>query len=457
MLELLRNRYNRMNTRLIGVGKRGGMYTKKQFRGLTHSVFSRIALVVFGATATITLGWAAQGTVSSVPLSGNPEPNSTESHMSEALRSSVHKVVVIAGESPAGQSVTGSYETGTAGLAGGMEAGSRLGTVTTDIGGVDVNIPIIPGLAIPGAIFGGLTGATQREIQEFRDELTEEIVRAANPPLRSDGLALDVFWGIHKLPNLESQLFAPTVEIPNDTVAILYVSLNDLTIDVQGNEAIITTSATATLRRLSDGRDVYETVLVYQDRDTLGNWTEDENALWRDYTNFARYYLGREISADVFDRIELNHELRPRETDTAEQARKDKRKFSSRSLTPTLAWELTLEGGDSYGSWTDTIDESDIFYDVEIFNNHRLVYHEEQVPGPRHTIAFELDACQTYRWSVRPAYHVDGEIKFGEWMRFSAESDTEKEAKKGIFGKRASEAPAYIQDFALLEIKCSRR
>ncbi len=90
------------------------MYTKKQFRGLTHSVFARIALVVFGATATFSLGWAAQGTASSVPLSGNPGPNSTESHMSEALRSSVHKVVVIAGQSPAGQAVTASYETETA-------------------------------------------------------------------------------------------------------------------------------------------------------------------------------------------------------------------------------------------------------------------------------------------------------------------------------------------------------
>ncbi len=43
------------------------------------------------------------------------------------------------------------------------------------------------------------------------------------------------------------------------------------------------------------------------------------------------------------------------------------------------------------------------------------------------------------------------------WMRFSPESDTEYKAAKGLFGKQASEAPAYIQDFALLEIECSRR
>ena len=414
------------------------MYNKKQFLGLTHCAFGRIALVVFGATATFTLGWA------------DPGP-------SEALRSSIHKVVVIAGQSPAGQAVTGSYEKATAGLAGGMEAGSRLGTITPNIGGVPVTIPIIPVLGIPGAIFGGLGGATKREIQEFRDALTEEIVRAANPPLRSDGLALDVFWSIRKLPHLESHLFAPTVEIPNDTDAILYVGLDDLTIDVQGNVAIITTTATATLRRLSDGRNVYKTVVLYQDRDTLKNWTKNENALWNDYANFARYYLGHEISADVFDRVELSHELLPAETDTAKRDRKDKRTFKSRSLTPTLAWELTLDGGDSYASWTDTIDEADIFYDVEIFDNRRRVYSKEQVPDPRHTVAYELDPCQTYRWSVRPAYHVDGAIKFGEWMRFSAESDTENEARKGIVGREASEAAAYVQDFALLEIDCRRR
>ena len=434
-----------------------GMYSKEPSRGWAHGILGRVAVIVFGATATLTPGWAAQGPDESEPPAEIPGPSSTESHISEALRSSVKKLVVIAGQSPPSQAVTGSYEKETAGLAGGMDRGSRMGTITKEIGGVPVYIPIVPGLMIPGAILGGLAGATQQEIQEFRDRLTEEIARAESPPLTSDGLALDVFWGIRRLTNLESKLFAPTVEISNDTDAVLYVGLDDLKIDVQGKEAIITTTATATLRRLSDGENVYETVIQYQDRDTLRNWTVNENALWRDYTNFARFYLGREISADVFDRVKLSHELRPAETDTAKRDRKNDLKFNSRSLTPTLAWELTLDGGDSSSSWTDTVDESDIFYDVEIFDHRQLVYYEEQVPDPRHTVAFELDACQTYRWSVRPAYYVNGEVKFGEWMRFSPDSETEDVAEKGIFGRQASEAPAYVQDFALLEIACGRR
>jgi len=384
-----------------------------------------------------------------------PQANVIESQMPEAIRSSIEKVVVIAGQSPRNDGVTGSYEKPTDGLIDGMDAGSRMGTITKEIGGIPISIPI-PGLAIPGAIFGGLSGATKREIQEFRDELTEEIANADSPSLISEGLALDTFWGIRKLPQVESQLFAPTVEISADTDAVLYVSINNLTINVQDDEAVISASVSATLRRLSDGTDVYETLIRYQDRDTLKNWTKNDNAIWRNFTNFARFYLGREVAADVFDRVLLAHELQPTATDTSVRAKKNERKFNSASLTPTLAWELKLDGGNSQNSWANTIDESDVFYDIEIFDNRQLVYYEEGVPDPRHTLAYELADCQTYRWSVRPSYHVDGAIKFGEWMRFRTEpnADSEPVIGKGIFGRQASAAPAYTQDFALLEIDC---
>ena len=230
--------------------------------------------------------------------------------MPESLRADVRKLVVIAGESPAVDSVTGSYDKETDGLVGGMNEGAKIGTISKDIGGLPVSIPI-PVIGTLGSIYGGISGAAKEEIQEFRDTLTEQLVNADSPPLRSDGLALDAFWAIRRLPAIDSHLFAPSTSMPNDADAILYVSLDGVTIDVQGDEAIITTSATATLRRTSDGRNVYDTVIHYQDRDELGNWTENDNALWREYTNFARHYLGRELAADVFDRIELHHELRP--------------------------------------------------------------------------------------------------------------------------------------------------
>ena len=376
--------------------------------------------------------------------------------MSETHRSSVKKVVVIAGESPASQTISGSYEKATEGLVDGIDSGSRIGTISKEIGGVPISFPI-PMLTIPGAIFGGLSGAAKREIQEFRDALTEELSAAGNQTLSSDGLAADVYFGLKSLPNLESKVFARTTPVPNDTDAILYVGLNDITIDVQGKNAILTASARATLRRRSDGLAMYEDIIQYQDRETLSNWTDNDNALWRDFVNFARHYLGREISAVVFDRVTLQRELQPTQTDTVKRVKKNEWQGVSKSTSPTLAWDLTLLGGDSYGTWADSIDESNIYYDVEIYDPNRLVYAEYEIQGSSHTLLMELEDCQSYRWSVRPAYHVDNDIKFGEWMRSDAHTDIGDKGEYGIFGEAAAVSPAYIQHFASLKIECGRK
>jgi hypothetical protein len=424
---------------------------------LIRASVSSVVFLAFGVAAAAS--WAGQ--VPPMPESSPVvEEVVVDPHMPEALRVGVKKLVIIGGVIPAGESVTGSYDKEEAGLLGGMSDGSRIGTISKEIGGVPVNIPI-PVLGTLGAIYGGLSGAAKAEIQEFRDALTDELVRADSPPLRSDGLALDAFWAVRRLPSIDSHLFAPTTPMPNDADSILYVNLDGLTIDVQGDEAIITTSATATLHRLSDGKNVYETVIYYQDRDELKNWTANDNALWREYTNFARHYLGREIAADVFDRVELQHELRPVQTDTAKVTKKDKLKFASQSLTPTLAWEFEIKNGDPYGSWPENLDESAISWDIEIFENRQLAYYEKQVPDASHTLIYELEPCKTYRWSVRPVYQVGNDIRFGEWMRFAPDIDKddegEVETRKGLFGRAASVAPAYILDFALLEIECKRK
>ncbi|MEQ8205803.1 MAG: hypothetical protein RIA65_06485, partial [Woeseia sp.] len=361
-------------------------------------------------------------TAGSVAAAEAPEEPTADArtHMPEALRASIKKVVLVAGESPADESIGGTYDKATLGMAGGMSKGSQLGRISKEIGGVPINIPI-PILTIPGAIFGGLSGAVKREIQEFRDDLTEELANAENQPLTDDGLALDVFWRLRQLPDLESKLFAPAVEIPEDTDAVLYVSFHEVGIDVQGKEAIISTAAEVTLRRFSNGEKLYETQIRYQDRDTLRNWTANNNALWQNYANYARYYLGREAAAEVFNRVELSHELQPVATDSAVPHRKNKREFVSKTATPTLAWEMSLTGGDPYGSWVDEINEDNTYYDIAIFDAQRLVYEEEQLPDPQHAVGYGLEPCKTYRWSVRPSYRIDGQVRFGEWMRFASE------------------------------------
>jgi len=135
------------------------MYSREQSRGFTHTLIGRVTVLVVSAVAIFIPGWAAQGQTSSEPSSSAPQSSPTQlhTHMSEPLRSSVKKVVVIAGESPSNQEITGTYDKETAGLLGGMNEGSRIGNIPTEIGGVAVNIPI-PILTIPGAIYGGLSG-----------------------------------------------------------------------------------------------------------------------------------------------------------------------------------------------------------------------------------------------------------------------------------------------------------
>lgn len=386
-------------------------------------------------------------------VAGTTTAATSHTHLEESVRSSVKKVVVVPGTNPASRDVTGTYEKDTPGLIGGIDEGSRVGTISKDVGGIPVSIPI-PMLAIPAAIFGGLSGSAKRQIQDFRDALTEDLAKAANQPLTSDKLALDVFWGLRRLPGLDSKLFAPTTAVPADTDAVLYVNVSAVTIDVQGKEAILTTSATTTLRRLSDDKVLYERQIQYSDRDTLDSWTENENALWHDYANFARHYLGREISAEVFDRIELRNELRPLESGNVARVKKNDWHYVSESTMPTLAWELTLLGGDSYAPWVSEIDAADISFDVEIYDAHQLVYAEKQVPGSQHSLTFDIEACKTYRWSVRPSYQVGSDTRFGEWMRFSPDTDDD-EGASGSLGREASVAPAYTQDFATLKIECS--
>ena len=434
------------------------MNIQQQPRASTNSVISGITLLVVCAVSTFIPGRDVQGQTEPEPLSGAEQSNTPDSHthMSELVRSDVRKVVVLPGPSPADRRISGTYDKDSAGLVGGMYAGKDAVTIKKEIGGVHVGFPI-PILTYPAMIIGGISGVSQRKTQEFRDALTEDLAKAANQPLNNNGLALDVYRGLQRVPSLDSKLLAITTPIPDDTDAILYVNINGVTIEVQDDKAILTTSVVVTLHRRSDGTELYRRKIQYQDRDALKNWTKNGNALWHDYANYARHYLGREISAEVFDRVELRHELRPKKTKTVTLVKRNEWQGVSRSTSPTLAWELTLHGDDSYGSWTDVIDESDIYYDVEIYDKHRLVYAEKQVPDAQHTLEFDIDACKSYRWSVRPSYHIGTDIKFGEWMRFDSEPDDESDNGKGSVGRNASEAPAYIQDYASLNIKCGRK
>ena len=219
---------------------------------------------------------------------------------------------------------------------------------------------------------------------------------------------------------------------------------------MEDDEATITFSATATLRRVSDGRDLYENRIHYQDTDSLTNWTKNDKAAWRDYSNFARHYIGREIAAELYERVEVEQELLPEESENVSRIKKNDWQGVTKATTPTLAWSYKLGNGDSQAAWAAAINPAEIVYEVEIYDMHRLVYVAKGLKESKHTVDVPLEACKNYRWSVRPSFLIDGDVRFGEWMR------SNPDAANGNSGKAASVAAAYIYDFASLEIKCGR-
>jgi hypothetical protein len=432
------------------------MFTRPQSRGFTHTLSGRATLPAVVATSILLLVTAAQAQNDPAPISGKEEPNAFYSHMSEDIRASIDKIVVIASPTPPRRNISGDYEKDTLGVVGGANAGVDSVTINKEIAGVPISLGH-PIFSIPAAIIGGISGASKRRAQELQDALTDDLAKATDQPLTTDGLGSDVYFGLRSVPGLQTQLVAPTTPIAEDTDAILYVNFAGVAIDIDDDVAILSASADATVRRLSDGRDLYERKVMYQDRDTLENWIANDNALWHDYANFARHFLGREVAAEVFDRIQLKHELEPRESDNVDRVKRNDWQGVSKSTAPTLAWELTVLGGKPYGEWVDQIDESAVFYDVEVYDTHTLVYAETLVQGTEHTLLFDIEPCKTYRWSVRPSYRVDNSVKFGEWMRRESDADDEKDTGRGSVGRQASVAPAYIQDFASLEIACPRK
>ncbi len=407
---------------------------------------TRVIAAVSMTAAILLPAWAMSYDIGIQPKA---EIQQSATHMPEEVRASVSKIVILASEGDGGETVTGSYEKNTPGLLGGMAEGSKIGTIPVEVGGVPIGIPI-PILREIGMIAGAISGSAKREIQEFRDALTEDLKDAVDQPLTNDSLANDVYWGIRNVSTVQPKILALTTPVPEDTEAILFVALTDSSIDVQEDEAIIKITATARLQRWSDGVNLYRKEVSYEDRDTLRNWIEDDAILWREYRNFARYYLGRELAAELYERIELDHELEPGLSKSMKRAKNKDWLAESKVLNPTLEWSLELQGGDEYGEWVGNLDQSTITWDLEVYDSKRQVYTARQFRGSSHTIDMPLEACKVYRWTVRPTYHVDGVRKNGEWMRLSPEGSNDN----GNVGRAASVAHAYVQDFPSFRVGC---
>ena len=365
--------------------------------------------------------------------------------MSDELRGTISRIVILPVPGESDENITGTYGEQTDGLAGGMAKGAGMGQVPVEVGHVPVSIPI-PFLREIGMLVGGMTGALERRTQDLRDRMSDDLASAVDQPLNNIALATDVYWGLREVPPVDPELFATTTPIPTDTHAILYINIDEVTLNIQKDEAIVTTIATARLQDYKDGKTLYRTQVAYSDRDELKNWAQDNYAYWHEYKEFARHYLGRELVAQMYERVGVEHTLTPVYGRGIKVDKKDPWRAETRSLQPTLAWNFELAG-------VNAGKEDLVTWDLEIYDSSRPVYRAQRINGTEFALDVPLEACKTYRWSVRPSYEIDGRRKDGIWMRKGAATAKDN----GNLGRAVSVAHAYIQDFAVLDVDCKAK
>jgi hypothetical protein len=380
-------------------------------------------------------------------------------HVSEEIRASIHTVAVRPSSARPALYVEGDYGKTTPTVGEGAKTGAGAGlAITGEMIAEDARaiflVPIIlPVAMIVGTIGGAAAAKVQQEIQEFRDNLTEELSEESNPPLGVDILGEALRARLAKSHDIDSILITTEDTVPEYIDAIVDIRVKDLTIMVDGNDAIMTTSAVAELRLTESDRVVYHKTFAYADKETLSNWVKDENALWTDYVDRARRHFTRAISNDFFEGILLRHVLRPTKDGDDDNRNSNSGKALWRSTVktakPMLSWELILLGDDVYGAWTEDIDATGATYELEVFNEGRLVYSANNIPTPYHEVETALEGCTTYSWSVRPHYQIDGRTRTGEWMNYDTRVGR-------IFRSAKAETPDFWRDFPKLEIRCQK-
>ncbi|MEJ2129733.1 MAG: hypothetical protein P8X81_12935 [Woeseiaceae bacterium] len=379
-------------------------------------------------------------------------------HMDLSMRDTISKVVVVPHTDKAEQILFGTYGAPTPSptVVGIYKARLPIeiawaNVISESPFALPVEI-IIPYLVLPFVLYGAVKQGIQNQIQEMRDALADHLTESAGRPVSNMVLAHDLYAEMRTVPGLDANVIAETTPLPEDTDAILLVKLTEIVIEVIEDEAEIETSASAILRRVSDGRTLYSRQYSYTDRDTLRNWTDNDVALWKDYLNFARHYVARQVTADFFEKIELRHDLHPVPTDSVKLVKDNSWQGRAATTSPQLAWKYVRLGQDTYAPSQVAFSEADTFYDLEVYDNHRLVYVARHIPESRHQVDQPLPECRELRWTVRPSFHVDRDVKYGEWMRFYSTVYL----NEGYVGSEASQIPAFLRGFAVLRTPCEK-
>lgn len=380
---------------------------------------------------------------------------SIDTHMSEQLRSTIRTVTVQPSAIAPTLIVTGDYGKAVPTAGEGASAGAGAGVkmtgemISEDPRALLIAPIILPIAIIAGAIIGASAAKVQQQLQKFRDKLTTEITEENATTLPADVLAKNLHSHLEGFPDIDTTLVAADAPVRMDTDAILEVRVTELTITVNGNDAIMAMTAVANLRRTTDNTVLYNKTYSFRKKDSLRNWSEDDNALWDIYVEQAQHHFTRQISGDFFEKITLRHVLRPTKSDRG--TGRDDWSKSIITASPTFTWELFLLGGDAYEPWAEEIDASNATYELEIYHHSELVYAAADIATLDHQVREPLARCKTYRWSVRPTYRINGRSRVGEWMSYLSSFDS---VFRSPTSSTRTETPDFWQGFAKFDIRC---
>lgn len=398
--------------------------------------------VFFCIAATLTCGGC--GSFTYMGQQDSVGFQSTTVHASESVRQRVQTVGIVADATPPQLRVSGDYGQQTMsvgeGAATGAAEGAAMGAaeasqmISEDPRTILLAPIVLPFALIAGSIAGAAAATIEQQVQEFRDNLTDEIEAGSTPSLSGVSIAQKLGPRIDSVGDIRRG--------SDDADTDLVIVLNSIEIVTVEDDAIISVSATAVLRSRADGADLYEKTFEYFEFDSLRNWANSDDVRWSDFSDHANEYFAAEISANLFETIHVRNVLRPAKTPTFSGGWGGK----VHSQTPMLAWELFLLGGDEY---RDRIDRADVRFDLRVLDAGRIVYEARNIEGGNHTVGRELPGCRTLRWSVRPVYRFDGKVRAGEWMRYRSSANKFWE-RTG----RLTAAPEYWAYYAAIDSRC---
>ena len=361
-------------------------------------------------------------------------------HMPEDMRRSISAVHVQAGDGVPNLYVGGDYgdpgpTTGEGAAAGAGDGVEFSGQMVAEDPRTLLIMPIVLPLAIiTGSIAGAVGAKIEQEVRKFRDGMTDDMLDESNPSLPNERLA-------NELREFMDRVDGISLVSPDEADAALTITLSEIAIIIEDNDAEMTASAYVSLKN-PDGKTLFTRNYEYTDVDTLRNWSKNDNALWQQFTVNARRHIARLASESLFELVATRHVLRPRGNDWSQRIK---------TPTPTLSWDFVLLGGDEFDG-TDIAEHAPRF-DLEIYDGTRLVYAAHGIDGTEHTLDEPLPNCRTLGWTVRPILSIDGRRRAGEWMRRASAAERAYGTRGASFSGRKRE---YWDGFAEISTRCAK-